>query len=370
MTTSRIRLSIENILRQLDERQMDFSPFELSLVQLGSGANAKCTYDALIDLTWAGSIFRFIVESKTRFDSLQTVQTAIEQARQYAKSTKSYPMIYLPYLSPNTVKMLKEAAVSGFDLCGNLFVSIPGKVYVERVGKRNLFPSSAPIKNIYQKNSSLVSRLFLLQPSFESITAIVHELKRRNGDLTQATVSKVCRRLEEDIIIGKKDTRKQKETYLIQPKTLLEYLSEQYAPPTIRKRLMVKLRIPPKVLPGRLIGWSRTTGENIVQTGTVSCIAYTVMARDETTAFYCSHVARLLSDLEGVFEETKRFTDIELIETDDQFVYFDQRNNLYASPIQSYLELMQGDKRDQQAAKMIATELLKKARTSLEKNEN
>ena len=354
------------MLRQLGEREIDFSPLELSSVQLDFDGTYKP--DALICLGWGRGAFRFVVESKTRSDSLQTVQNAIGQVLQYARDSGSYPMVYLPYLSPKTVNMLKEADVSGVDLCGNLFVCIPGKVYIERIGKPNRFPSSASIKNVYQKNSSLVPRLFLLQPSFESIATIIRELNRRNGNLTQATVSKVCLRMEEDIILGKSNSQKQKKTYLMQPEALLKYLSEQYAPPTVRRRLMVKSQIPQKELSERLAQWGCDTGESIVRTGAVSCTAYTVMAREEVTAFYCSHVGRLLSDLGGLIEETKRFADMELIETTDQFVYFDQRDNLYASPIQSYLELMQGDKRDRQAAEMIAQELLKKVRMALEKN--
>jgi len=360
-----IRLTETWMSQQLVERQIDFLPFELVSFQLEP--KGDCRPDALIHLQWSGKTFHFVVETKVRFDSLQLVKNAIEQVRQYAQRMDCHPMIYLPYLSKKTVGMLKETQVSGFDLCGNLFIFVPGKVYVERVGKPNRFPSSVPIKNIYQKNSSLVSRLFLLQPSFESITAIVHELKRRKGNLTQATVSKVCRRLEDDIILGTRISQKQKETYLIQPDTLLANLSEHYTPPTIRRYLKVKSHLSPINLQERLVCWSHDTGENIVQKGTVSCTAYTVMAREEITAFYCSHVSRLLTDFSDYFEETRRFADIELIETTDQFVYFDQRENLYASPIQSYLELMQSDQRDRQAAEMIAKNLLQQTRITLEK---
>ena len=362
-------LTEKDMLRQLNERKIDFAPFELSSVQLGAFDSAsRSQADALICLNWEEKRLSFAVEIKNRFDSLQIVRDAIEQVRRQAKSTGYHPMICLPYLSKKTITMLKDTKASGFDLCGNLFVCIPGDVYIERIGKPNQFPSSAPIKNVYQKNSSLVSRLLLLQPSFESITAIVREIKRRNGNLTQATVSKVCQRLEDDIIITKRGTQKQKKTRLIQPDTLLEYLSEQYAPPIVKQRLMVKARSSQKNVLERFIHWSRATGENIVQTGAVSCTAYTVMAREEIASFYCSHVARLLSDSGDILEETERFADIELLETDDQFVYLDQRDNLCSSPIQSYLELRQGDKRDRQAAEMIAQNLLKKIRIALNTN--
>ena len=364
-----IRIDAKSMLRQLDERQIDFSPLELSHFQSEPRDTLRSRPNVLIQLKWAGKTFRFAVETEVRFDSLQALKDDMERVLRFAEKTRNAPMVYLPYLSKKAANMLAEAKVSGVDLCGNLFLVIPGKLYIERIGSPNRFPSSAPIKNIYQKSSSLVPRLFLLQPSFESISAIVRELECRNGNLTQATVSKVCQQLEEDVILVKRKTTassKQKEARLIQPETLLENLAEQYAPPTVTQRLTIKSRIPQKELTERLLAWSNTTGEKIVLTGTGSCTAYTVMAREETTAFYCSHVARLLSDFNGLFEETRRFADMELIETDDQFVYFDQRDNLYASPIQSYLELMQGDKRDQQAAEMIAQRLMKQVRVALE----
>lgn len=365
-----IRLDEASMLRQLENRQIDFLPFELSDVQMVFDKKYSCSPDALIYLQWEGKNYSFIVEHKTRFDSLQIVQIAITQARRYATSTQNYPMVYLPYLSPKAVSMLKDANVSGVDLCGNLFITIPGKVYIERIGKTNRFPSSAPIKNIYQNNSSLVARLFLLQPYFDSIMAIVREIKRRNGNLTQATVSKICKSLEADIIIGRTEARKRKETYLIQPEPLLENLSQRYASPTVRRHSTVKLRMSLDDLSDRFARWCRSTGEKIVRTGTVSCTMYTVMAREEMSAFYCSNVKWLLSDMNGMIEETNRFADIELIETDEPFVYFDQRDKLYSSPVQSYLELMQGDKRDRQAAHIIAQNLLTQIRLALKNRED
>ncbi|MGL6227333.1 MAG: hypothetical protein ACRC10_12000 [Thermoguttaceae bacterium] len=373
MKIDKTNLDEVSMLRQLEKWQIDFSPFELVSVQVLFDKNFVCSPDALIRLQWSGKAFNFSVQSKTRSDSLKVVKVAIEQASRYAQNvndTQYYPMIYVPYLSSKAVDMLKDTQVCGVDLCGNLFITIPGEVYVERIGKPNRFPSSAPIKNIYQNNSSLVPRLFLLQPRFDSITAVVRELKHRNGILTQATVSKICQSLEKDLIIEKREIRNLKKTFLIQPETLLANLTKGYVSPIIRQRTRAKLRISRDDLVKRLIQWSRATKEKIVQTGIVSCTMYTIMVREEMTAFYCSNVERLLSEHQGILEETNRFADVELFETNDQTVYFDERESLCASPIQSYLELMQGDKRDRQGAETIAQNLLEEIRQSLKKQEN
>ena len=89
-----IRLTETWMSQQLAERQVDFSPFELTSIQSAPKGDYKP--DSLIHLLWSGKTFHFAVENKVRFDSLQLVKNAIEQVHQYAKRTDCHPMIYLP----------------------------------------------------------------------------------------------------------------------------------------------------------------------------------------------------------------------------------------------------------------------------------
>ena len=66
----------------------------------------------------------------------------------------------------------------------------------------------------------------------------------------------------------------------------------------------------------------------------------------------------LLKRLGPDLEETSRFANIELLETDENFVYFDARDDLVASPVQTYLELMQGDKRERETAEQLRKTIL------------
>ena len=68
----------------------------------------------------------------------------------------------------------------------------------------------------------------------------------------------------------------------------------------------------------------------------------------------------LMERLSG--SQTDRFPDLELIETDDETVYFDARQDAefwWASPVQVYLELMAGDKRDRETAEQVRALILK-----------
>jgi len=61
------------------------------------------------------------------------------------------------------------------------------------------------------------------------------------------------------------------------------------------------------------------------------------------------------------FEETNRFPNVEFLETDDPTVYFDRRDTgpiPIISPLQAYLELSKGGKREKEAAEPLRGDLL------------
>jgi hypothetical protein len=74
------------------------------------------------------------------------------------------------------------------------------------------------------------------------------------------------------------------------------------------------------------------------------------MAREGLEEFYCSDVADALQALGDRFQPTERFATVSLLETRDDEVYFDRRDDLLSSPVQTFLELSRGDKRDQETA--------------------
>jgi hypothetical protein len=82
------------------------------------------------------------------------------------------------------------------------------------------------------------------------------------------------------------------------------------------------------------------------------------MAREPIQSFYCSNLESLLKRLGPDLEETSRFPNIEFLETEEDFVYFDTRDKLTASPLQTYLELMQGDKREKETAEQLRETIL------------
>jgi hypothetical protein len=83
------------------------------------------------------------------------------------------------------------------------------------------------------------------------------------------------------------------------------------------------------------------------------------MQRGDLLTIYCPKVEVLLEKLPG--SQSDRFPNLELLETEDEPVYFGARQEdgfWWASPLQVYLELMAGDKRDQETAGQLKSLIL------------
>jgi hypothetical protein len=299
--------------------------------------------DAVVRVSWQRNSYKFAAEYKRLF-SPKMIEAAAEQARKHALTAKLLPLVVVPFLNERALDDLEARSVSGIDLCGNGVIIVPGEWYVRRTGRPNPFRVEGVIKNVYRRSSSVVARLFLVRPEFDSVQDALEELRRRGGRVTLPTVSKVCRRLEDDLIIDRKREGATR-LRLIQPDKLLDQLADHYSPPEVRARLTGKLRgIEPAEFRTRLRKWAQSTGNQVALTGASSVGAYAVMARDGPEKYYCTDVTGAVRALGDRFQPAERFATVTLLETPDEEVYFDRRDDLTASPIQTFLELSSGDK--------------------------
>jgi hypothetical protein len=84
------------------------------------------------------------------------------------------------------------------------------------------------------------------------------------------------------------------------------------------------------------------------------------MERGEKLSVYCPRAKELLDCLKPSI--SNRFPNLEVIETQDATEYFDaaaEEGFFWASPVQTYLELMCGDKRDQETSEQVKAFILK-----------
>jgi hypothetical protein len=354
-------LSDSEMIRRLQEGEIQLPPLEFRVIEMES-RSGRYIFDATIQALWSGEkIGQFAVELKPT-STPKVIQNAMDKVRRWRSDSDLEPMIIVPFLSEERLKELEEERISGIDLCGNGIVIIEGRLLVYRTGSPNQFKSTSSIKNIYRKKTSLVPRMFLAKPRFQAVQEILGEIQLRDRlalnweakEMSLPTVSKALKAMGDDLLIQRKDGIR-----LVQPKKLLDLLAENYDSPKSANRIRLKLPVDDFQVLERVREEASRLSMPWVATGLSSVARYAVMQRGEMTSVYCPQVRYLLQALEG--KETSRFPNLELIECDDERVYFnsiEEDGYCWADATQTYLELMAGDKRDRETAEQVKTYIL------------
>lgn len=346
-------------------RKEKFPPLEMSLEEVEiplkkyskNGTELRGRADALLSFKWENSSYYFVAELRGQSNP-KTIESAIQQARFYSqqnlqtkiKSKELFPMIVVPYLGDESIARLVEERVSGIDLSGNGVVIVPGELFVLRSGAKNKFRDSEPIKNFYSGTSSIVARVFLLRAEFGSVTEISDEIIERGGSVSMGTISKVLKRLQDNLIIGRQEKIK-----LLQGEKLLEGLQSGYRSPRTLRQFRGKVSYPTELA-------KRGTALAKDISFSFACrspLPYIILPNsNDFFSVYVSSADEFLRSSD--FEETNRFPNIEIIETKDPLAYFDSRefdSISYISPLQAYLELSTGGKREKESAEILREEL-------------
>jgi hypothetical protein len=369
MNTNRKLPTEASILDTLKRGRLSLPPLSFELAQTDPLFADKYRLDALVDGRWYQSSVTFAAEIKAR-STPKDFAAGIALLKTAGLPKNRPPLLIVPFLSESQLQELDRQGINGVDLCGNGVINIPQRLTVFRTGQPNTFPSYLPIKNIYRNSSSIVGRVLFSSPKFSSVNQVVEAIARRDifaptmglPSLTLGTVSKVLSALEQDLIIQ----RDANGIALLQPDTLLEKLSRNYAtPPAVAHQLKVNLS--GKDLLQRLAAASAKIKAPVVATGLSSVGRYAVMQREEKLAVYCPRTDLLLEQLAPASSAATRFPNLEIFDTQDPTVYFDATREsefLWASPVQTYLELMAGDKRDQDTASQVRALLLNAIETN------
>lgn len=230
-----MRLTEKEVISRFQSIADKYAPLRINrFEEQVSLADGRCA-DAIIEFSIPdGSSFEALVEIK----SLATPKTILETCRMLADFLRKtddpclIPMMIAPYIGKEQAKILAEEGISWMDLSGNMVVRVANQIYIERTGKPNKFPDTAPIKKIFQGTASLVSRALLLKPKgFSSLYEVVNFINSRNANITLSTVSKVLKSLEEELLIRKSKSF----ISVINSEKLLKRLTDGYIRSTERK---------------------------------------------------------------------------------------------------------------------------------------
>jgi hypothetical protein len=318
--------------------------------------------DFRVRLRWANQAYDFAAECKSR-STPKAIDEALLQIRRYSQAAGLPPMIIVPYLDKRRLDRLADEGVSGIDLSGNGFAIVPGRLLSRRSGQPNQYPESQPSKYAYRDATSIVPRAFLSQPCFGSVSEIQTAIAARGGAVAMSTVSKAHARMAEDVLVDRADER----ITLVQPDALLDKLRENFRPPPVREKIRVKVTGPISALFKQANGTPAPL--RLVLTGAASQDRYAAGLRSDELVAYCGSFNDIRPRTGDRFEETERFADLTIIETTDRTTFFDARTDktgvAYASPVQAYLELAAGDKRDKEMASDIRTSIFRETASAM-----
>ncbi|CAN5660156.1 hypothetical protein BH10CYA1_BH10CYA1_56300 [soil metagenome] len=356
----------KDILEYVNSGKLELSPLRFTPMP-ESIERSDIDPDVMVQTNWQGRTFAFVGEVN-RYGSDKSVSQAAEQARYYAERLQVSPLVIVPWLSNELLFSLERKNISGVDLCGNGVVVVPGELLVFRTGQPNKFPTSRLIRRVYEGTSSLVARVFLLRPQYNSLSEILDEITARGGSITLPTISKALKQLEEDLVIEKSSKR----IRILQADKLLDRLKSNYAPPKPRGSVRCKLTTKNNDNIGAvLLEAAKQAGERIVLSGESSANFYATMAKEPIDTFYCTETTTLqLEKWNSEMDIFSRFPNVELKKCDSEVVYFDMQNKEgynIASPIQAYLELATSDKRGQEIAEQIRKKIIQDVQDRQEK---
>ena len=358
-----------DIIERLHRTRDLFSPLQLESLSapLEEGEAGDAFLTTFLEADNPTEFFYFLVEIKSRSNP-QIVHQAISEIkkstnvwRQKKVDHNVYPLIIVPYLSEERLEELYREQVSGVDLCGNGVVTIPEKqLLIFRTGKVNLYPESRPVSNPFQGKSSLVARVFFREPAilasdrpehprkFDTLIELHREIESGGVSISLSQVSKAVAALKEKRLIEAAG----RSIYALDHDEMMRRLAVYWAAPTGRRkyfRLENGLETLATLDQAENLDWAIS--------GSSSVRHYGALAESGRMQVMVSNLRMASEFISGEAETVPNFADIEMIESDDPAFYFDNDKDesgiRWASRLQAWIELSNGDARQQDAARII-----------------
>jgi DNA-binding transcriptional ArsR family regulator len=362
-----MRLTEEQVIQRLKGSADQYAPLIIESLekqvplQMGFRRDQA---DAVIDFSIKdGPCFKAIAGIAC-VSSPKSIQTKSRELVDYISKYNSQnvvPLVIAPYIGMKQAKILEDNGISWLDLSGNMSIRVSNRVYIERTGKPNRFPDTAPIKKIFQGTSSLVSRALLLKPEgFSSLYEMVDFINNRNAKITLSTVSKVLKSLEEDLLV----TKSKKLIYVMNAEKLLERLKEGYINSTERKAGET-YRFATDKPDAMFFAFNEMLSIDYVACGFYAAQIKGLAVTDKITIFVRSMASVTRAAVRNQIQITPdaEFGNVSITESSDPGVWFNadiKPRSAVVDDIELYLEMMADTPRGPKIAEQLKRRILQK----------
>ncbi|MGH7308801.1 MAG: type IV toxin-antitoxin system AbiEi family antitoxin [Candidatus Rokuibacteriota bacterium] len=148
----------------------------------------------------------------------------------------AYPMAAAVYIGPQSARILKSNSFGYIDLSGNCYLALEN-VHIEKEGKRNVRPSTRPLRSLFAPRATRVVRVLLAEPA----RAWKLEELARAAEVSLGHSHNVIKRLEELAWVDRDDRQRIR---LAKAADLLENWGESY---TYRENEISSYFVPARV---------------------------------------------------------------------------------------------------------------------------
>jgi hypothetical protein len=357
-----MRLTEKEVIQSLKKSSELYAPLIINSIKEQVSFSEGNQVDAIIQFSIQNGLsFKAVVE----IAPVATPENILIKARQLIdyesqlNKQDTIPLAVAPYIGIKQAQILMDKNISWIDLCGNMRVSVPGKIYIEKKGNKNKFPDTSPIKKIFEGTSSLISRALLLKPEgFKSQYELVDFINNRNASITAGTVSRVLKSLEQELLVR----RDKSIIFAADRRKLLECLNEGYKKSSFRKArnsYKYSCENPRKTF--------FTFFERNIEY--LSCGFYAAKIKGLAFTDQISIYVKSIEDIQNSssrswikIEPDAEFGNLDIIETNEPSIWFNTRVNLenpVVDDIELYLEMMNDIPRGPKVAKILKERILK-----------
>lgn len=207
--------------REILQALRDNEPFKglpnvrvANLVEQPNGTQGS--FDAKFDLQFGDAKVEVYVEVRSTCTPKQVEQIAPWLSQMKAIKSRTAIALVCPALSPQSQKLCFERNVDFIDLAGNVFINVPGKLLLQRVGmKPREQTSPSYYRNPFSGKSSRILRVLLQKPRAWTLSEIIEELATETSRTKCAgaqfgasfsLASRVLRSLEEELLVRRRPT--------------------------------------------------------------------------------------------------------------------------------------------------------------------
>ena len=93
------------------------------------------------------------------------IRAAVTRLREVRREMEhAYPLAAAVYIGPQSARILKNNGLGYIDLSGNCAIAF-GNVLIEKEGKRNVRPSTRPLRSLFAPRATRVVRVLLTEPA-------------------------------------------------------------------------------------------------------------------------------------------------------------------------------------------------------------